>query len=133
MNSVGACMLAATVWPTSTLREMTRPSIGARDDRVLKVDVVLVERRPRLRDLRLRGADLRVDRSDVDLRRLEVALRDQLPARQLLRARELRAGVIETDLEAIEIGLRANQVRARLFNLGLEEGRVEPWREPGPF
>ena len=28
-NSVGACMLAATVWPTSTLREITRPSIGA--------------------------------------------------------------------------------------------------------
>ena len=29
MNSVGAFMLAATVWPTSTLREMTMPSIGA--------------------------------------------------------------------------------------------------------
>ena len=29
MNSVGACMLAATVWPTSTLRWMTMPSIGA--------------------------------------------------------------------------------------------------------
>ena len=29
MNSVGAYMLAATVWPTSTLREMTMPSIGA--------------------------------------------------------------------------------------------------------
>ena len=28
-KSVGACMLAATVWPTSTLREMTMPSIGA--------------------------------------------------------------------------------------------------------
>ena len=24
----GACKLAATVWPTSTLREMTTPSIG---------------------------------------------------------------------------------------------------------
>ena len=93
---------------------------------MLKVDLVLVERGPRLRDLCLRGADLRVDRSDVDLRGLELALRDQLPARQFLRARELRAGVLETDLEAIEIGLRANQVRARLFDLGLEEGRVEP-------
>ena len=29
MNSVGACMLAATVWPTSTLRCVTMPSIGA--------------------------------------------------------------------------------------------------------
>ena len=27
-NSVGACMLAATVWPVSTAREMTMPSIG---------------------------------------------------------------------------------------------------------
>ena len=53
-NSVGACMLAATVWPTSTLREMTMPSIGAVDDRVLQVDLVLVQRRLRLRDLRLR-------------------------------------------------------------------------------
>ena len=95
------------------------------DDRVLQVDLVLVERRARLRDLRLRGADLRVDRSDVDLGGLQLALRNQLPARQLLRAGELRAGVLETDLEAIEIGLRANQVRARLFDLGLEEGRVQ--------
>jgi hypothetical protein len=29
MNSVGADMLAATVWPTSTLRWITIPSIGA--------------------------------------------------------------------------------------------------------
>ena len=29
MNSVGACMLAATVCPTSTLRCVTMPSIGA--------------------------------------------------------------------------------------------------------
>ncbi len=29
MKSVGADMLAATVWPTSTLRWMTMPSIGA--------------------------------------------------------------------------------------------------------
>ena len=29
MNNVGACMLAATVWPTSTLRCVTMPSIGA--------------------------------------------------------------------------------------------------------
>ena len=28
--SVGADMLAATVWPTSTLREITVPSIGER-------------------------------------------------------------------------------------------------------
>ena len=28
-NSVGAFMLAATVWPASTLREMTMPSMGA--------------------------------------------------------------------------------------------------------
>jgi hypothetical protein len=27
-NSVGADMLADTVWPTSTLRAMTTPSIG---------------------------------------------------------------------------------------------------------
>ena len=27
-KSVGAFMLAATVWPGSTLREMTMPSIG---------------------------------------------------------------------------------------------------------
>ncbi len=29
MYSTGAFMLAATVWPGSTLREMTMPSIGA--------------------------------------------------------------------------------------------------------
>ena len=29
-EQVGACMLAATVWPTSTLRCVTMPSIGAR-------------------------------------------------------------------------------------------------------
>ena len=28
VNSVGACSDAATVWPTSTLRETTTPSIG---------------------------------------------------------------------------------------------------------
>ncbi len=28
MNRTGAFMLAATVWPTSTLREMTMPSTG---------------------------------------------------------------------------------------------------------
>ena len=28
VNSVGACSEAATVWPTSTLREMTEPSMG---------------------------------------------------------------------------------------------------------
>ncbi len=53
MKSVGACMLAATVWPTSTLREMTRPSIGASMTVCSQVDLVLVERRLRLRDLRL--------------------------------------------------------------------------------
>ena len=95
------------------------------DDRVLKVDLVLVERGARLSDLRLRRADLCVDRSDVDLGGLQFALWNQLPARQLLRAGELRAGVLETDLEAVEIGLRADQVGARLFDLGLEEGRVE--------
>ena len=50
MNSVGACMLAATVWPTSTLRWMTMPSIGAVMMRVIEVDLVLVERRLRLVD-----------------------------------------------------------------------------------
>ena len=29
MKSVGACMLAATVWPTSTLRCTMMPSMGA--------------------------------------------------------------------------------------------------------
>jgi hypothetical protein len=28
VNKVGACSDAATVWPTSTLREMTVPSVG---------------------------------------------------------------------------------------------------------
>ncbi len=28
VNRVGACSEAATVWPTSTLREMTMPSVG---------------------------------------------------------------------------------------------------------
>ena len=28
VNSVGACSDAATVWPTSTLREMTTPLMG---------------------------------------------------------------------------------------------------------
>ena len=36
-NSVGACMLAATVCPMSTLREMTRPSIGAVITRVSRL------------------------------------------------------------------------------------------------
>ena len=54
MKSTGACMLAATVWPTSTLREMTMPSIGAVIDGVAQVDLGLAERGPRLRHLRLR-------------------------------------------------------------------------------
>ena len=28
VKRVGACSEAATVWPTSTLREMTTPSVG---------------------------------------------------------------------------------------------------------
>ncbi len=38
-KSVGADMLAATVCPTSTLREMTMPSIGARMIGVPEVDL----------------------------------------------------------------------------------------------
>ena len=53
MNSVGAYMLAATVWPTSTLRWMTMPSIGAVMTRVVEVDLRLVHRGFRLRDRRL--------------------------------------------------------------------------------
>ena len=30
VNNVGACRLAATVWPISTLREMTVPLMGER-------------------------------------------------------------------------------------------------------
>ena len=48
---VGACMLAATVCPTSTLRCVTMPSIGAVMMRVIEVDLVLIERGLRLRDV----------------------------------------------------------------------------------
>ncbi len=59
-KSVGACMLAATVWPTLTLRAMTTPSIGARMIVWLKVHLRLVERGLRLHELRVGGFHRRV-------------------------------------------------------------------------
>ena len=49
----GACSDAATVCPTSTLRAMTTPSMGVRDDGVRQVHLRLADVRRRLGDRRL--------------------------------------------------------------------------------
>ena len=59
------------------------------DHRVIEVHLVLVQRRLRLGHLRFGGSQLRFGGSNGDIRGLELALRNQLPARQLARPRQL--------------------------------------------
>ena len=82
-NSTGACKLAATVCPTSTLRATTTPSIGASITVCVHIDLRQVDRRLRLRRLCLRLRHLRPRR--LRLRPGLVHLRDGL----LLRRRRL--------------------------------------------
>ena len=63
VKSVGACRLAATVWPTSTERAITMPSIGEVMMVFCRLTSAWVSDGSRLRQLRLRAADLRLRRS----------------------------------------------------------------------
>src|SRR6185436_4008343 len=51
---------------------------------------------------------------------------NQLPCRQLARSPELGIRVVGRYFEALEIGLCPDEVRARLFDLRLNRGGVEP-------
>jgi hypothetical protein len=59
-NSVGACMLAATVCPTSTFRETTTPSTGARIIGVVEIQLRLFQGSLRLIHLSFGRGQLRL-------------------------------------------------------------------------
>ena len=90
-----------------------------------EVDLVLSQRRLRLRHRRLLRSQLRFRGAHGHFRGFELGLRDQLLLRQLPRASQLRSRVIERHAQPLEIGLGANQVCARLLDLRLKEGRIE--------
>ena len=132
-------MLAATVWPTSTLREITRPSIGALITVCSRFTWFWLSRGFGLRDRRLHLGDgglLRLDRGlgrvDGRLGGVEIALRQKAPRGQFLGARvlllrvdQLNATPVEVALGLGEVRVRLRQVGPRLLGLGFEQRRVE--------
>ncbi len=109
------------------------------DDRVVQIDLVLIDGRLRLRDGRLGLRDRRLLRLqhglcgiDRNFRRVEIALRHEIPGRELFAARVLLLRVDELHFGPLEIALRLGQVRLRLREVGLrllqlrlEERRIE--------
>ena len=86
-----------------------------------------VDRRLRLGDGRLLRRQAGLRRVDRDLRRVELALRQQLLRRQFLRARvfllrvdQLHAGPLEVALRLGQVGARLRQVGAGLLQLRVE-------------
>ena len=81
MNSVGAFMLAATVWPTSTLREMTMPSMGASMTVCSRLTSFWLSEACDCVTARLRRLDLGLGRPHGHLGGLEVLRRHELARR----------------------------------------------------
>ena len=115
-KSVGAERLAATVWPTSTLREMTMPSIGEVMTVFARLTCAWFSDGARLRDRRLGGSNLRDRRVARHRRGVEVVPRDQSAFGQFRRARPLRLGVVSRHPCALEFGRGLGDVRLRLLD-----------------
>ena len=98
------------------------------DDGVLEIDLILVERRARLRHLRLGGAQLGLRRALGDLGGIQLALWDQLAAGQLTGAAELYAGVVELHAQPFDVRVRSSEIRTRLFDLRLKQRRCRAGR-----
>ena len=97
----------------------------SRDHRVIEIHLRLIEVRLRLRDRGLRGNEHGLRRVDGDLRGIEIALRQETSRRQFLGPRVFLLRVDERDLVVLDVGFRLCEIRARLFDRGLEERRVE--------
>ena len=122
---VGADRLAATVCPTSTLREITMPSIG---------EVITVfERLTRawfsdgagLGHGGLCRTHLRRRGVTRHLGGVELVGRDELPRESSLARGELHLGVGQRHSRAIEVRLGLDQVRLRLLDRAVIERRLE--------
>ena len=123
-KSVGACRLAATVWPTSTSRDTTIPSMGAwifvwaRFTRPLELGPPLAERR--LGGLLLHQGGVVGEAGDVEL-----ALRHHPVLLELEKAIELALLVAHGDLGLAQGRLGASQVGLGLGDLRLEQGGLD--------
>jgi hypothetical protein len=88
---------------------------------VTEIDLRLVERRLRLDDFRFGAFHRCVCRSGRALCGFEVCLRDQFPAKELVRTCELEVGVGCLHFGAIEVGLEPGDCRPCLLDLRLKE------------
>ncbi len=136
INSVGACMLAATVWPTSTLRWVTMPSMGAT---IMVWSRLTFDWFTDASDCETAASACvtlaccdarRLGRIDGDFGGVEIALRDQVARRQLHGSRKLLLRIQKLHPCALELAQRPRQVGARLNQVGLHllELRVEQRR-----
>ena len=135
MKSVGDCRLAATVWPTSTLRWMTMPSIGAVMMQWSRLTWLwLTEPAHRACD-RLRAPASDCSCACAESTAILAASRSlcgtRLRAASSFAPRELLLRVGQRDLVVDSPSLATSacdltQIGARLLHLRLEERRIEP-------
>ena len=129
VNSTGACIIAATVWPGSIWRDSTMPSIGERiEDSSMFVSSTPTaarhwfDRGPRARRRGLGALQRRA-------RGVELGLRGHLAARELgdvTQAREVRARLVHRGLRLQHLRLGRGERGARLRQLVLQLRGVEP-------
>ena len=109
-NSVGALRLAATVWPTSTLREMTTPSTGEQIVQRSRLTLGVCECRLFVQHGRFRLVQ-------VGDGGVVVGLRDELAVEQFL-------GPPRVDLRQFQGGLGVGEVALDLQDVGLVGGGI---------
>ena len=124
-NRVGVWKLAATVWPTSTLREITTPSTGERIVRVAEGDAGLLEPGRGLLHAGFRERQLGDGLVAVALRGVELVLRDQIAGAQALVPLEGELLELEVRARLLDAGPRVREVRFFLAHLHLVGRRID--------
>ena len=123
---MGACSEAATVWPTSTLRAMTTPSMGARMTVWPRSTCAWLTLAPACVTAALAAFSCGDRAVVVGLGRLQVGGRQELLRGQGLGPLELLLGVLDGRARTLHVGLGRGQVRLHLAQPRLEQGGVEP-------
>ena len=99
---------------------------GRRDDRVIEVHAILIERAARLGHLRFRRPQRGLGLPHRGLRGFEIGRGNELRLQELVRPLQLQLRVFEGDARALDVGLQPGHGRFGLIDLRLQQRRIEP-------